>query len=98
MLGARIARRALGLWNLVTARPLTWLGDRSYSLYAVHFPIALLVWAGIGRLGLGHSAAVLATLAAGVPLSVAVAHVCYRLVEQPSLRRVTAVGRRLSRM
>lgn len=83
-----------GGWNFATWRSITWMGDRSYSLYAVHFPIALVVWALVGRLPLPRTGAVALTLFIGVPTAVVAAHGFYKLVEEPSLRRVKAIGRR----
>ena len=78
--------------NIATSRPAVWLGQRSYSLYALHFPIALLVWAAVGRTGLRHVPALMLTLALGTPAALCAAHLCYRGVELPSLERVRRVG------
>jgi peptidoglycan/LPS O-acetylase OafA/YrhL len=68
------------------------LGQRSYSLYAVHFPLALLLWAAVSHLHLTTAPAVVVMLAIGVPVALGAASVCYRLVEEPSLRRVRSSG------
>jgi peptidoglycan/LPS O-acetylase OafA/YrhL len=65
-----------------------WLGRRSYSLYAIHFPVLLLIWAVESRWGMSHGPAVVAILAVGVPASVATAQVLHLLVEGPSLVKV----------
>lgn len=72
-------------WNFPTYRPVMWLGHRSYSLYAVHFPVLLLIWAALSRGDLSRAPAVIAMLAVGVPASVAAAHALHLLVERPSL-------------
>lgn len=73
--------------NITTWRITQWIGKRSYSLYAVHFPIALLVWAVVARLGLDRGWEVVLTIAAGISISLLAAHACYQIVELPSLRR-----------
>lgn len=82
-----------GRWNLPTTAYAKWLGDRSYSLYAVHFPIVLLAWALIGRLDLPRAASLTLVLLLGVGLSILTAHLAYRLVERPSTIRSRSVGR-----
>ncbi len=69
---------ARGTGRLLAARPLTWLGDRSYSLYLWHWPVLVL--------GAPHGTAALLGVAAALSL------VSYQLVEQP-LRRGRLVGR-----
>jgi peptidoglycan/LPS O-acetylase OafA/YrhL len=77
-------------------RLMTYLGDRSYTLYLFHFPIMALVWclmfvcapwlfAGVLRYGVAQ---LLLTLAILLPL----VEVVYRCVERP----LTARGRRLA--
>jgi peptidoglycan/LPS O-acetylase OafA/YrhL len=77
--------------NVPTWRPAVILGQRSYSLYVVHFPLALLLWAGVSHLHLPTAPAVVVMVAVGVPLALGAASVCYRLVEEPSLRRLSRV-------
>lgn len=79
-------------WTLTTWKPVQWLGERSYSLYAVHFPVALAVWWGVGRLDRVHSYAALLMVGVSVPLALVAATACYRFVELPSMRRVAQVG------
>jgi peptidoglycan/LPS O-acetylase OafA/YrhL len=57
-----------------------WIGQRSFSLYLVHFPCVV----AAALLSGGQSLAL--TLAVGVPASLVAADVFYRLVELPSLR------------
>ena len=77
--------------NPANLAPLRWLGLRSYSLYALHFPVLWAVYAGLAA---GHPQHVrlAVMLGVGLPLSVLVAWVGYVAVEKPSLARVRAVG------
>jgi peptidoglycan/LPS O-acetylase OafA/YrhL len=77
---------------LMEAGPVRWLGERSYSLYALHYPLMLLVLAGAQQLGLAGMQPLAPLLAVALPLSLLAAHVTYRLVEVPSMRRVRLVG------
>ena len=69
---------APGTHRLLAARPMTWLGDRSYSLYLWHWPVLVL--------GAPHATPVLLVVALGLTLA------SYHLVEQP-FRRGRLVGR-----
>lgn len=69
-----------------------WLGERSYSLYALHFPLAYLVFAAITALGVGGARADGLELVVALPLSLGLAALGYRLLERPALRRSRAVG------
>jgi peptidoglycan/LPS O-acetylase OafA/YrhL len=71
--------------RLLAARPLTWLGDRSYSLYLWHWPVLVLGPAHVA--GLGRTTGMLVLLAVIAVLSLA----SYHLVEQP-FRRGHVVG------
>ncbi len=64
--------------GLLTARPMTWLGDRSYSLYLWHWPVLVL--------GAAHGTLVLLAVVTVLTLA------SYHLVEQP-FRRGRLVGR-----
>lgn len=89
-----MARRPRTRWNPLSTRLLRAVGERSYSLYALHFPCLVLVVA----LGLHlHQDAgsvrhwgawVVGASAVLVPLVVEAGH---RLVERPSMARVRAV-------
>ncbi len=87
---------ACGLLALVTANPkklnlrgfLEWkpvlgIGHISYSLYLTHFPVLAALYALIHRWSLSPDAEVGVMIAAGVPLSLAVAYVFYRFLELP---------------
>jgi peptidoglycan/LPS O-acetylase OafA/YrhL len=85
-----MTRRPASPVNPANAAPLRWLGVRSYSLYALHFPVLWSVYAVAA--GLPQEQRLLVMLAVAVPLSVLAAWAGYLAVEQPSLRRVRAVG------
>jgi peptidoglycan/LPS O-acetylase OafA/YrhL len=72
-------------WRVLAARPLHWLGERSYSLFLVH----LLVLEGLLALAEGAPprAVLLVLLVAGVPASVLAAWALHAAVERPFLRR-----------
>ncbi len=61
--------------RLLGLRPLTWLGDRSYSLYLWHWPVLV-----FGKRFLGESWPYVAAL---VVVSIIIAEVAYRFVETP---------------
>jgi peptidoglycan/LPS O-acetylase OafA/YrhL len=71
--GPLLGRGPVGLLNL---RPMTWVGQRSYSIYLWHWPALVLVAAELGPLAAWER---LATLLA----SVAIAAVTYRILENP---------------
>ncbi|HEU5001905.1 MAG TPA: acyltransferase family protein [Actinomycetota bacterium] len=96
------SQREGGLGLLLGARPLRWIGDRSYSLYIWHWPIFVYTRPQLD-VPFGGAADVVFRLA----LTVAAAEASYRRVEQPArqmgirayLRQVAAsvqaFGRRL---
>jgi peptidoglycan/LPS O-acetylase OafA/YrhL len=87
-----MTRTPASRWNPMNGRPIRWLGLRSYSLYAFHFPVLWVVYAALVEVGARQGTPRTALLfGIGVPLSIAVAHLAFRLVEQPSLRRVRAL-------
>jgi peptidoglycan/LPS O-acetylase OafA/YrhL len=72
------------LVKLLSGKVLTWLGQVSYSLYLLHLPVLLTVFhlfSGKAPLGV--------LIAATVGLSLIMAHLSYRWIEQPSM----ALGR-----
>lgn len=73
---------------VLEARPMVWLGDRSYTIYLVHMPVYLLslaLFSGIS--GMDRTAWLAATLATwGVILLVA--DLLYRNLERPSQRAI----------
>lgn len=76
--------------TLSRPRAMGWLGQRSFSLYLVHFPVIM----AAAFLTMGENLAV--TLAVGVPASLLLAEVFYLLVEKPSMNLAHAVKRRLT--
>lgn len=68
--------------RLLAARPLEWLGERSYGVYLWHMP-AIYVLRGVGLFPEGRTApAALAVLAVCLPI----AHLSWTRVERPLLR------------
>lgn len=86
-----MARRPAARLNPVGSPPLRWLGTRSYSLYALHFPVLWLVCAMAASAQLSQHGRLLVMLLVGLPMSVVVASVGYLAVERPSLRKARAV-------
>ena len=87
-----MAQRPRARANPMGWRPLRWLGMRSYSLYALHFPMIWIVFIGLAAAGVHGSVSVpVLTLCLGLALSLAAAELSYRWVERPSLARVRAV-------
>lgn len=83
VIGAALLVFAFGYWaplrTAAEARPLQWLGRRSFSLYLIHFPIVL---STAMLLGSGSRFAFLIA----IPLSLLGADVFFRFVEGPSHR------------
>lgn len=78
--------------NLLESKPALWLGARSYSLYAVHFPVALLCWSLVGRLDLSRVEYIIGIAVFGMGVSLAAASASYRWIEVPSLEKSRLVG------
>lgn len=67
--------------RMLSVAPLVWLGKISYSLYLIHVPLL------IAAVHLTHGRVPLwATVAIVIPLSLAIAALMYRYVEEPSIR------------
>ena len=70
-------------------RAMLWLGDRSYSLYLLHFPVLALLWFGLHavdpRLVSDAWAYAVVQVLVGGPLICLAAHACYRWVEAPGI-------------
>jgi len=72
-------------------RPLAFLGQISYSIFLVHFPVLLLANCVYAQLGLSSPDSVVLSLALAVSASIAVATLFYRWIESPEAsRRITA--------
>ena len=83
----------------IDARPLRWTGDRSYGIYLWHWPLLVLLMAGVRRTGPEAGVPVWIGLLA-LALTLACAELSYRLVETPVRRHgfrgsFARVGRRL---
>lgn len=79
LLAAGIGAEPVGLARGLTVRPLTWVGDLSYSLYLWHWPVLVL---GAELLGPLRPAETAGLLVGALALSVA----SYHLVENPVRR------------
>jgi peptidoglycan/LPS O-acetylase OafA/YrhL len=69
-----------GTGPVLGSRPLRWLGERSYSLYLLHF----LVLAELAPVAHGR---LVVLVALGAPASIAAAALLYQLVERPFMTR-----------
>lgn len=78
--------------NPMNAKPMRWIGIRSYSLYAFHFPVLWAVYAALAALSVRSGADRMTLLfVVGGGLSIVVANLAFRWIERPSLRRVRAL-------
>lgn len=95
-----ITRPGMSLAPHLDARPMRWIGERSYGIYLWHWPLLLLAQAVLGAWassGIGWLATGLGVLA----LTLVLSQLSYRYVEQPvrrlglmrSLRRLVQLGR-----
>ena len=85
------ARRSGWLERWPEARPLAFLGQISYSLFLVHFPVLLLANGLYAQSGLDSSFSALLGLALAAGASVAAATLFHRWIESPEAsRRITA--------
>ncbi len=75
--------------DLLSRRPVHWLGVRSYSLYLVHEPIVVAL-----ALDFRLTNAPIWFAIVAIALSIAVAAAFYRLVERPAVRLAHRVGAR----
>jgi exopolysaccharide production protein ExoZ len=72
------------------------LGNASYSLYLIHFPVAILLAKTLSRVFTNETNAIGAMailMAAGLSISLGLASCMYRFVELPSI----ALGKRVTR-
>ena len=78
LIGAVLAAPHSGLTRVLSARPIVWLGRRSYGFYLWHAPVILLLAA--------HTHRKLLIGIAGLALSLLATDLSWRLVEAPFLR------------
>ena len=83
-------RRTGVLEQWPNARPLAFLGQISYSIFLVHFPVLLLANGLYARLGLSSTASAMIGLVLAWAASIAAATLFYRWIESPEAsRRIT---------
>lgn len=75
--------------NPFNARWLRWVGQRSYSLYAFHFPVLFWFVAVLETAGYGgkNPTRTIVLFAVGIPVTFAVTELVHRYIERPSLER-----------
>jgi peptidoglycan/LPS O-acetylase OafA/YrhL len=81
-------------WNPLNTHPLRWLGARSYSLYALHLPLAYLMYVAVTKAGATGGAVDILVLGIGLPLSILLANAAFMLIERPALARARDAGSR----
>ena len=77
--------QAPALWRRLPLEPLTWIGQRSYSIFLIHFPVCLLVNAVVHLLWPSDVLANGIGMAAAVALSIAAGGVLYTWTERGSI-------------
>lgn len=82
-----------GFRRLLEARPMHWLGTRSYSLYLIHEPIVVTV-----AFALGGTAVAPVLLAASLPVVLVLTEGFFRVVERPSHRLSRRLGASAQRL
>jgi peptidoglycan/LPS O-acetylase OafA/YrhL len=84
-----------GSIQLLRSRLAVWLGNVSYSLYLIHFPVAIFVAKVLGRVFTAQTNPIAATgvlMVVSLSVSLGLASLMYRFVEIPSI----ALGKRLT--
>lgn len=80
---------------LLEAKPLVWIGERSYSLYLLHVPIqAALLKVAISTLDLTHTERLVFSLTFGIGTLLGLTWVFHRVVEIPAMN----LSRRVSQL
>jgi len=86
-----VSGQGVGMRAIFGRRPVVWLGEISYSIYLVHFPVLLVLRHGvdhIARLRLAESESTrLVLFAISVAVVIGAASLSYYLVEHPARRR-----------
>jgi peptidoglycan/LPS O-acetylase OafA/YrhL len=71
-------------------KAINWVGDRSYTIYLLHFPILALVWFGIVAVAAPIASQTwpygIVQALAGLTLIFILAEIAYRVVEAPAIR------------
>jgi peptidoglycan/LPS O-acetylase OafA/YrhL len=78
------------LASVLATPPLVWLGEISYSVYMVHFPVLIAIrrlWEGVGFSEWGRSGHILA-FATTITIVIAVSAALFYLVERPARSRL----------
>ena len=73
--------------RLFEARPLLWLGDRSYGIYLIHYPVLTMFFAALGK-SHASSIGVIALYSTFSIVVLALSDVALRVIERPSRRAV----------
>lgn len=82
-------------WRFMTAKPLVWLGDRSYAIYLLHMPMIDIVAFGAGGLS-GDPATMLAAQFGLIAVTLGAADLVYRRFELPARRAIRGAWLRRS--
>jgi len=82
--------------RLLSSAPLTWLGERSYGLYVLHMPVMLpiahyFIMPRAQQLG---QAGTFVALCGCLAVTIAVAAICHRLIEKPTIKWAGQIARR----
>jgi len=78
-------------WNGPLGRAIARLGEVSYSLYAIHFPIALAVWWAVGRITDVQLMQRALMVVISAPLILLVTLILYSVVERPSTEKAKSI-------
>jgi peptidoglycan/LPS O-acetylase OafA/YrhL len=88
-----------GRVGFLRSRGAVWLGNVSYSLYLIHFPVATMNAKLLSRFltdATGSLTAMTILLATTLPISLAAALLIYRFVELPSIALAKVISRRVT--